>query len=184
MSSDHVLRRAFGDAFYRRENARRATLLFCAKGVNVTVRLRRWKGVGKNVRFVLEMIIATTIALAIYGCVSSHTPSPESRMAMRAIREAYGISRVNRQNVKVVCITLDEEFTKEELDELSSIYSDNAVRDFIRKLPESTGELDKRLRELSHTGAIAKLSQGRLRKCFEELGSRQEFGHKNKQGEK
>ena len=34
VSSHHVLFRAFGDALYRRENVRHATLLFCAKSVN------------------------------------------------------------------------------------------------------------------------------------------------------
>ena len=32
---NHVLRRAFGDAYMRRENVRHATLLFCAESVNV-----------------------------------------------------------------------------------------------------------------------------------------------------
>ena len=35
VSSNHVLSRAFGDAYCRRENVRHATLLFCAEGVNV-----------------------------------------------------------------------------------------------------------------------------------------------------
>ena len=33
VSSHHVLRRAFGDAYMRRENVRHATLLSCAEGV-------------------------------------------------------------------------------------------------------------------------------------------------------
>ena len=33
VSSYHVLLWAFGDALYRRENVRHATLLFCAEGV-------------------------------------------------------------------------------------------------------------------------------------------------------
>ena len=33
VSSLHVLVRAFGDAYMRRENVRHATLLFCAEGV-------------------------------------------------------------------------------------------------------------------------------------------------------
>ena len=37
MSSFHVLVRAFGDAYRRRENVRHATLLFCVEGVNVRV---------------------------------------------------------------------------------------------------------------------------------------------------
>ena len=35
VSSHHVLFRAFGDAYFRRENVRHATLLFRAEGVNV-----------------------------------------------------------------------------------------------------------------------------------------------------
>jgi hypothetical protein len=33
VSSNHVLRRAFGDAYLKHENVRHATLLFCAEGV-------------------------------------------------------------------------------------------------------------------------------------------------------
>ena len=32
MSSDHVFYQAFGDAYFKRENVRHATLLFCAFG--------------------------------------------------------------------------------------------------------------------------------------------------------
>jgi hypothetical protein len=44
VSSYHVLTRAFGDAYMRRENVRHATLLFCAEGVNV-----RATGAGRRV---------------------------------------------------------------------------------------------------------------------------------------
>ena len=43
VSSCHVLAWAFGDAYMRRENVRHATLLFCAEGVNVQVKLARRK---------------------------------------------------------------------------------------------------------------------------------------------
>jgi hypothetical protein len=35
VSSHHVLLWAFGDAYFRREKVRHATLFFCAKSVNV-----------------------------------------------------------------------------------------------------------------------------------------------------
>ena len=38
MSSHHVLFRAFGDAYFRRENVRHATFLFRAGGVNVQIK--------------------------------------------------------------------------------------------------------------------------------------------------
>ena len=45
VSSHHVLRRAFGDAYMRRENVRHATLLFCAEGVMC---LGNGEGAGKK----------------------------------------------------------------------------------------------------------------------------------------
>ena len=44
VSSDHVLTRAFGDAYMRRENVRHATLLFCAEGGDVQPKARSKEG--------------------------------------------------------------------------------------------------------------------------------------------
>ena len=41
VSSHHVLSRAFGDAYYRRENVRHATLLFCAGRGGVKQKARK-----------------------------------------------------------------------------------------------------------------------------------------------